>query len=166
MMIGILSGFTAAFFNSAAFLFSFRFLMRHNSPVRLLISAQIVMMIISLPFLIWIFPFQRFFDYKSFIPSLIFWLIVFFAGQGSFFAALRYFEASRLSSLLGLKIIVMTVIFMLMKHHYPSLWQWLAVIITCSAAIMINWTGNCRMVWNGWIFVFITLSMLLPIGYL
>lgn len=157
MVIGILCGFTTALLNSVGYLCSANFLKRYNSPIRLLLFAQLVMMFASVPFFLWLFPFRTLAAPGEFFLSCFAWIIVFVLGQGSFFMALKYCEASRLSSLLGLKIIVLTVIFMLTKHHYPNLGQWSAVFMAGLAALMINWTGSFRMCFKGWFFTFSTL---------
>lgn len=157
MIIGILCGFTTAILNSVGYLCSANFLKKYNSPIRLLLFAQLVMMAASVPVFILLFPFSTLADPKKFIFSLVAWMIVFVLGQGSFFLALKYCEASRLSSLLGLKIIVLTILFMLTKHHYPNMGQWVAVIMAGAAAMLINWTGSFRMNFKGWFFTFSTL---------
>lgn len=157
MAIGILCGFITAILNSVGYLCSANFLKRYNSPIRLLLFAQLVMMAASIPVFICTFPFRGLVQPQNFIFSLICWIIVFVLGQGSFFMALKYCEASRLSSLLGLKIIVLTIIFMLSKHHYPNMGQWTAVFMAGAAAMLINWTGSFRMCFKGWFFTFCTL---------
>ena len=51
MTTGILFILAAAFMNSVGYLASARFIKHYNSPVRLLIVAQVCMMVLSLPFL-------------------------------------------------------------------------------------------------------------------
>ena len=157
MTTGIVCGFTAAFLNSVGYLFSALFLKRCNSPVKLLVFAQSWMLIFSLPFLCFLYPEQGIPHLQRFLTALIFWVIVFCIGQASFFMALRHFEASRLSSLLGLKIIVLTVIYMFVQKTLPSGGQWLAVFMAAAAAMLINWSGGGSWKSKGWIFLFMTL---------
>ena len=157
MTIGIICGFITAILNSVGYLCSANFLKRYRSPIRLLLFAHIVMMLPSIPVFICMFPFTRLADPGSFCLSILAWIVVFVLGQGSFFMALKHCEASRLSSLLGLKIIVLTVIFMLAKHHFPNIGQWTAVFMAGAAAMLINWTGSFRMSFKGWFFTFSTL---------
>jgi hypothetical protein len=157
MITGIFCGLTAAFLNSVGYLFSAFFLKKCNSPVRLLIYAQIWMMILSLPVLFFLYPAGGVARPARLFWTLAAWIVVFFVGQGSFFTALKFFEASRLSSLLGLKIIVLTVIYSAVNRVFPNLWQYVAVLMAAVAAVTINWSGGGSMRTRGWIFVFITL---------
>ena len=157
MTIGIVCGFIAAFLNSVGYLFSALFLKRCNAPVKLLIFAQTWMLIFTLPFLCFLYPEQGIPDPRKFFTALAYWVIVFCTGQASFFMALRHFEASRLSSLLGLKIIVLTVIYMFVQQALPNGGQWLAVFMAAAAAMMINWSSSGSWKSRGWIYVFMTL---------
>ena len=157
MIIGIICGFITAILNSVGYLCSANFLKRYNSPIRLLIFAQLVMMLPSIPVFLFLFPFSHLADPGFFILSLLAWIVVFVLGQGSFFMALKYCEASRLSSLLGLKIIVLTIIFMLTKHEFPKMGQSTSVFMAAGAAFLINWTGSFRMSFKGWFFTLSTL---------
>ncbi len=157
MAIGIIFGFITAILNSVGYLCSANFLKRYNSSVRLLLFAQLVMMLPSIPVFLIFFPFTHLADPGFFVLSILAWIVVFVLGQGSFFMALKHCEASRLSSLLGLKIIVLTIIFMLTKHHFPNIGQWTAVFMAGAAAMLINWTGSFRMSFKGWFFTFSTL---------
>ena len=80
---------------------------RYKEEGRLLTYGMIGMLILSLPFTPFLFPFADLQQPGMFALKVIGWVTVFMLGQLSFFLALRYFEASRLSSLLGLKIIVL-----------------------------------------------------------
>jgi uncharacterized membrane protein len=157
MTTGILCGLTAAMLNSVGYLFSAMYLKRCNAPFKLLFFAQTWMLILSLPFIWLFFPQQEIADPKRLITALVYWVIVFCVGQGSFFLALRHFEASRLSSLLGLKIIVLTVIYMCVHRSIPNCGQWLAVLMAAAAAMMINWSAGGSWKSKGWLFVFATL---------
>ena len=127
MGTGIICILAAAFMNSVGYLASARFMKRYNSPVHLLIVAQVCMMALSIPFLPFVFPFGHVHDMQHYWLVAAGWEAVFIVGQCSFFIAQKYFESSRLSSLLGLKIIVLTVIFITMKSGHVNGGQWLAV---------------------------------------
>ena len=157
MITGILCGLTAAILNSVGYLFSAMYLKRCNAPFKLLFFAQTWMLFLSLPFIWPLFPEQGIADPKRFITALIYWVIVFCTGQGSFFLALRNFEASRLSSLLGLKIIVLTVIYMCVNRSIPNGGQWLGVFMAAAAAMLINYSAGGSWKSRGWLFVFATL---------
>ena len=157
MIFGILAGLTAAFLNSIGYLFSAFFLKKSNSPFKLLVFAQTWMLIFSVPFIWFLLPEKGIADPAKFFTALAYWVIVFCIGQASFFLALRHFEASRLSSLLGLKIIVLTVIYMFVNRSIPNAGQWLAVFMAAAAAMLINYSAGGSWKSRGWIYVFVTL---------
>ena len=150
MFLGILGGLAAALINSADYLFSARFLIYYKSPVRLLIFSSVLMMLISLPAAFFLVPFSTIPCLWKFFAETALASIFFLIGQGSFFAAMRFFEASRLSSLLGLKILVLSAIFML-SGNFLNCWQLLAVCIAAAAAVMFNWAGSKPVPWQGWL---------------
>lgn len=156
MFTGFLSGIAAAFLNAAGYLFSAHFLKKYGSAWDLQVSAQINMLLLSLP-LVWFFYPGPVVNLPEYIFYMTAWVAVFFIGQLSFFMALKYIEASRLSSLLGLKIIVLTVIFMITARLFPNIWKWLAIFIAAAAAVMINWQGNGKINFKGGIFLTCTL---------
>ena len=157
MVFGIFAGLTAALLNSVGYLFSAFYLKKCNSAFRLLVFAQTWMLIFSAPFIWFLLPSGGIADPAKFFTALAYWVVVFCTGQASFFLALRHFEASRLSSLLGLKIIVLTVIYMFVNRSIPNGGQWLAVFMAASAAMLINWSAGNSWKSIGWIYVFTTL---------
>ena len=157
MATGILCILAAAFMNSVGYLASARFMKRYNSSVRLLIVAQGCMMVLALPFLPFVFPWGDVHDMRNYWLVAAAWEVVFIVGQCSFFAAQKYFESSRLSSLLGLKIIVLTVIFICTANGHVNMGQWLAVFMAAVAAMAFNWSGNGRTDARGWLFLLVTL---------
>lgn len=156
MFFGILGGLVAALINSADYLFSARFLIYYKSPVRLLVFSSVLMMLISLPSAFFLVPFSTIPCLWKFLAETALASTFFLIGQGSFFAAMRFFEASRLSSLLGLKILVLSAIFML-SGNFLNLWQLLAVCIAAAAAVMFNWAGSKPVPWQGWALLLSTL---------
>ncbi|MBE6355610.1 MAG: hypothetical protein E7058_00675 [Lentisphaerae bacterium] len=156
MLTGVLSGFLAAFLNAVAFLFSANFLKKYNSSRQLLVAAHLVMLVLCMPAACFLYP-GKVVDLNRYLLYIAAWMAVFFTGQFSFFTALKYIEASRLSSLLGLKLIVLTVIFMISARNFPDGWQWLAIIIAAAAAVMINWRGRGNVDLKGGVFLLFTL---------
>lgn len=156
MFFGIITGFATALINSAGYLFSSRFLLYYKSPVRLLIMASMLMMLISLPFMIWLCPFALIPDLPVYLGETVLSGLLFLLGQGAFFGALRFFEASRLSSLLGLKIIVLSIIFVIFGGVL-NLWQCTAVVLAALSALMFNWSGSQKSSLKGWALLLITL---------
>ena len=82
MAIGIIFGFITAILNSVGYLCSANFLKRYNSPVRLLLFAQLVMMLPSIPVFLIFFPFTHLADPGFFVLSILAWIVVFVLGQG------------------------------------------------------------------------------------
>ena len=142
--------------NSVGYLASARFMKRYNSSVGLLIVAQVCMMALALPFLPFAFPWGEVHDMRTYWLLAAAWEVVFIVGQCSFFAAQKYFESSRLSSLLGLKIIVLTVIFICTGNGHVNMGQWLAVLMAAETPLRSSEPGmgagiqhrahHCRMV--------------------
>ncbi|MBE6374944.1 MAG: hypothetical protein E7050_00625 [Lentisphaerae bacterium] len=156
MLIGIITGFTAALVNTAGYLFNARFLLYYKSPVRLLILTSLVMMAISLPFMLIFFPFSALPSLWYYFAETILACVLFLIGQGAFFGALKFFEASRLSSLLGLKIVVLSTIFILCGGSL-NLVQIIAVLMAASAALIFNWSGAGKTSVKGWLLLSVTL---------
>lgn len=157
MLIGILCGLGAALCNSFGYLFSAKFLKYCNNPFRFLVYAHVWMMLIAAPFIWFFLPEGGIAELRDFLTALCYFMVVFFVGQGAFFIALRYFEASKLSSLLGMKIIVLTLIYALFKDTVPNMMQLLAILLSAFSAVMINWSGKGKLLNAGWGFVFVIL---------
>ena len=157
--MGIFCGFLAAFFNSIGYLLNARFMKRYSEEGRLLTYGMVGMLILSLPFTPFLFPFASLQQPGMFALKVVAWVAAFMLGQLCFFLALRYFEASRLSSLLGLKIIVLALIFTTFNHGSLIPRQWLAILISAISAMMFNWSGAGRQRPLGWLFVLCTLVM-------
>ena len=156
MAWAVLCGFGAAIINSIGYLFNARFLQLFKSPMRLLVVAAFLMMLISFPLLLIFFPFGVLPCWWKFILQAVAASVLFLAGQFCFFAALRYFEASRISSLLGLKIIVLSLLFLL-NGGMLNWMQITAVFIAAAAGVIFNWAGNQLVSWRGWVLILMTL---------
>ena len=159
MLIGALWGLLAALFNSVGYLFGANYLHHYRSPLRLLVVAHFVMILLGIPCLLLCFPFASLAAPGRYLTFLGLWVVAFAIGQSSFFISLRFFEASRVSSLLGLKIIVLTVIFSLTERSAPGPGKMLAVLMATAAAMIVNRNGKGpqRSDWRGMLFVMLTL---------
>lgn len=158
MIWGIVFGLLAALMNSVGYLFGARFLSVYHSPLRLLVMSHFGMMLLAIPAVLCCFPFGTLNAPADFWTSVGTWLAVFLTAQACFFISLRFFEASKLSSLLGMKIIVLALIFISAPGTLLNLQQWCAVFLAAAAGVMINWSGNSdRRQTVGWIFVVGTL---------
>ena len=157
MVLGILTGLLAASFQAAAYIFSRQFMVRfHKSSPYLLAISHIIMGVISMAALafLWLNDMP---DFRAFGWPLVGATLFYFAGQAFLLLAIQKTEASRVSPLLGLKILILALIsFFIMQHPLTGL-QWLAVAISVFAAIMLNWTGGRIPPWS---LVFVLLACL------
>ncbi len=156
--MGIFCGLTAAGLNAVGYLFNTRFLHHYHSPLRLLIVSNFIMLVISLPLLLILYPAGELTEWRTILGSLGLGILCYTFGQTSFFLTLREIESSRIASLLGLKIVILTLIFLLVKNQDPNAGQWTAVLMASVAAFLINWTGtNWGISWKGCLFMLCTL---------
>ena len=144
MITGILAGFAAALLQAASYLCSRGFMHRHSSALLLLIYSQLVMGVIGLVNLPFLSVGRLLEEPSAFCWLLVGWLLAISAGQITFFQALREIEASRLSSLLGLKIVVLAAILVLFLDGSLNGGQVLAIILSTVAAMAMNWSGSAR----------------------
>ena len=111
MLFGIAAGLVSALLQSVSYLCSAGFMLKYRSPLRLVIFSQLVMGAFCLPFVPFVFPRGLQDRLPEFAMWVCVWLVVFSIGQVAFFSALRSIESSRISSLLGLKIVVLAFLY-------------------------------------------------------
>lgn len=139
---GIISGLLTALLQSLSYVCSAAFIRQYRSPLRLVIFSQLAMGAFCLPFSFWVFPPELLDNLGRYLSTLLVWVIVFSLGQISFFAALRSIEPSRLSSLLGLKIILLSLFSVVILNHGLGTGKWMAVLLATLAAVGMNWSGG------------------------
>lgn len=148
MPLGILFGFLAALFQSVSYLCSRLFIRRHkNDTMTLLAVSHIIIGIVSLPLAVFLKPavMPAFAIYRNaLLGTAIFYLL----GQVFLFAALVKTEASRVSPLLGLKIIILASISVLFLHQSLTPTQWAAVALSTVAAVLLSNTGQRLTLWS------------------
>ena len=142
MIHGIVFGLTAALLMSLSYIFSKRFMLIHGSPFLLTLYAVLAQGVAGLILLAFVYPrFNWIFDQRTVLIATgavagnIF-------GNFSFFRTLKVVEASRLSSLLGLKIATLALICMLILQQPVNWLQWVAVLMATVAAVGMNFTGG------------------------
>ncbi len=142
MVHGIIFGLTAALLMSLSYIFSKRFMLIHGSPFLLTLYAVLVQGFAGLFLLAFVFfRFNWSFDLRAgviaagAVTGSIF-------GNFCFFRTLKEVEASRLSSLLGLKIATLALICMLILQQQVNWLQWVAVLMATVAAVGMNFTGG------------------------
>ena len=141
MFTGIAAGVFSALFMSISYVFSRAFIRKYKDPVRLSVFSQLVMTCGGLAALFTSLFFVKIpFDNGKFYLYLFGEAATFITGQTSFFILLKKVEATRASSLLGLKLIPLAVIASLLGQDL-SVWQWLAIVLCSLAAAGMNLTG-------------------------
>lgn len=141
MITGILYGLAAAFLQSCSYVFSRNFVVRHADPIHLMIYSQVVMGGFAALLLPLTAP-PGLFGHADYVLPVVLCAAGYLAGQGSFFMTLRELEASRASSLLGVKLVVLALINLAVFGVAISALQWLAVILCMVAAVMMNFSGG------------------------
>ncbi len=140
--LGVAAGLGTAVFQAGSYLASRRFVAKDGQSVLHLMSmAHIVMAVISLcllPFF-WREPEA---GWGAVILPLVSTAGFYFLAQWFFFYALRYSAASRISPLLGLKILFVPVLSLLIRNENILLLQWCAVILALVAGFMLNRIGE------------------------
>ncbi len=141
MITGIILGLGAALLQSFSYLMSRHFIQRHGSPLHLLIASHIIMGVMAIVLLPFAYK-DIVLSPRSYMSPLIQCSGFFLLGQAAFFMALRKIESSRLSPLLGIKIIIIAIISWSFYHNSFSTIQWIAIIICFLGAMMTNWSGG------------------------
>ena len=158
MWFGVICGFCAALCNTVGYFFSARFLRESPSPLRLLISAQVLMMVFAAPFIAFLYPEGGIGNSGRFAWILAAWIGFFWLGQFGFFTTQKHLEASRLASLLGLKIIILAFIFIAVEGQLPGSGQWVAIVLATAAAVMMNWSRAGHITAVGALILLLTLA--------
>lgn len=156
MFFGILAGFFSAFLQSTSYVFSRRFVLKHHDPGLLVVCSQAVMCLFGLITLAATLPFVQIPVTGEFFTLLAVFVAASNIGYFCFFRALREIEASRLSSLLGLKIVVLAIVSVTLLHQPLHGLQYLAVLLSAVAAVGMNFTGG-PLTRRGCLFLLLTL---------
>ncbi len=142
MTYGIFCGLSAALLMSISYIFSKRFILRNGSPFLLTLYAQSLQGIFGIILLCCIW---KNFSLPHTPHSVMLVLgagVCHIFGNFCFFRTLKELEASRLSSLLGLKIAMLGLICMIFFGKEIRLLQWGAVLLATIAAVGMNFTGG------------------------
>ncbi|MBO5959366.1 MAG: DMT family transporter [Lentisphaeria bacterium] len=142
MAHGIIFGLTAALLMSLSYIFSKRFMLIHGSPFLLTLYAMMVQGIAGLILLAFVW---WHFTWSLDLPAVLIALGAVAGGifgNFCFFRTLKEVEASRISSLLGLKIATLALICMIILRQSVNGLQWVAVLMATVAAVGMNFTGG------------------------
>ena len=139
---GIGLGLGAAFFQSLSYVCIRLFNKRHhNNIITLLAISHIVMGIVSIPLAAWLWP-------DAMPPLSVYGLSLlgaagfYLLGQFFLFAAIIHSEPSRVSPLLGLKVLMLSSIGVLFLQQRFGVLQWLAVSFSTMAVFLLSWSGK------------------------
>lgn len=157
LAVGILAGVATALLQAISYVCSASFMQKYRSSLRLVIFSQLVMGAFSLLFLPFFFPTGLEGRLWEFFGWIVVWVTVFMVGQVAFFSTLRSIEASRMSSLLGLKIIVLAFLYVAVMRESLAAGQWLAVVLSAAAAVGMNWSGGNHFTLKGLFWLLVTL---------
>ena len=144
MFFGVSIGLASAVMQSAAYIFSRRFVNEFHSSLKLVIYSQFVMGILGLAVFAATFPFTVFprgAELVRFSAAMAVFVAAYHVAFFCFFKALNEIEASRLSSLLGLKVVVIALITYPFLHSELNTLHLLAVALTAVSAVGMNLSG-------------------------
>lgn len=142
MILGIIAAFLATLFQSTSYIFSRSYLVKHSSGgvFGLLIISQCIIGLISMCIMPFCIP-DSMAVVSDILPYIIVAFVSYFWGQFCFFKTLKHSEASKISSLLGLKIICIALISSLLGVRFGLL-QWCAIALAGSAVLIFAFTGG------------------------
>jgi uncharacterized membrane protein len=142
IVVGIILGLAAATCNSVAYLFSRAFLQKHHqSHFHLLAVSHLILGVVSVGLAAFLWP-ENMPSIRAFGPSLLGTALFYLAAQVCFFLALKRTEASRLSPMLGAKIIILAIISVLFLDDSFNGLQWTAIAFSFIAAVLLTGAGS------------------------
>jgi uncharacterized membrane protein len=144
MLFGVSIGLASAVMQSAAYIFSRRFVNEFHSSVRLVIYSQLLMGIFGFVTFAATFPFVEFprgSELVKFSAAVAVFTAAYHVAFYCFFKALNEIEASRLSSLLGLKVAVIALLTWPFAEKTPGVWHYVAILLTVVSAVGMNFSG-------------------------
>lgn len=142
VLVGVMLGLGAAIAQSLSYIFSRLYVIRRDQAiVRLLILGHLIMGALSLlamPLL----PLASLPPVRQYALPLVGACVFYLLGQVGMFMMLRQAEASRASPLLGLKVLILAMIYLIFRHQPLSGGQWLAVALSVLAAFLLRTSGR------------------------
>ncbi len=145
--LGVLSGLAAAFFSSLSYLISRHYGLQQDprqtgsAALRLLVCSHVLMGSVCLPLAWALWP------KEMEVPVLALWPLMssmtfYLLGQACLFMALKQVNASLVSPLLGLKVLLLASIVSLFMEHSLDAQQWFAVCLSAVAAMTLRSSGS------------------------
>lgn len=142
VILGIITGFSAAVSQSLSYLFSKRFISNSGNAYQLLAVSHIIMGIFAALLLGILLLFKPMPPLMSFGKALVLCNAFYLFAQCAFFLALKSSDASRLAPLLGLKILFLAGIGIVFLNNSFSGLQWCGILLCLGGAVMSNWSGG------------------------
>ncbi len=141
-LVGVLFGLGAATAQAVSYIFS-RLFVAHQKRgvVRLLVLGHILMGAVSLA-LAPIFWCEQTPNLKTILWPLASTVGFYLLGQVGLFLTLRVTDASRVSPMLAMKVVILAVISSMILHEDVTWLQWAAVVLSAAAAFMLNASGG------------------------
>lgn len=144
MFFGVSIGLVSAVMQSASYIFSRRFITTFRSSLKLVIYSQLLMGIMGAAVFAATCPFTTFpygAERWKFAAAVAVFVAAYHVAFFCFFKALGEIEASRLSSLLGLKVAVIALLTYPILHAHLNGWHLAAVALTAVSAVGMNFSG-------------------------
>lgn len=142
MVSGVLFGLGAALFQSVSYIMSRIFIWKHNRDViKLLATSHAIIGVFSCILLPFFWP-EEMPAFSEYGLSLFSCFLFYMLGQAALFMALGRSDASRISPLLGLKVLILALISVLFLSESFSRWQWLSVLLSLAAAFVLASRGG------------------------
>ena len=138
MFMGIFAAALTALLQSFSYISSAAFNKRYDSSFKLMIYSQFAMGVVSVPISLIFFPAGLLETPVASTLWMILWILITCAGQYFFFATQKEIESSRLSSLLGLKIVVLAVITMAFSRQMIPFLRIIAILLATVGAVCMN----------------------------
>lgn len=142
MIQGIVLGLGAATLQALSYICSRLFTHKfHATSVSLLVISHLIMGVFALTLFVFYIP-ESWPSFSAYALPLFLCAFTYFAGQACLFRALQQAHASRVSPLLGLKILILAVISRVVFSETFTSGQWLAVGVSVVAALMLRQSGE------------------------
>lgn len=142
LITGIILGLCAAVMQSLSYLPSRWYVLRRpKSLAQLLAIAHVMQGAVSIPLLCYFWPADMP-DISVYWKPILAESIFYFLGQAGLFTALRYTDASRVSPLLGVKVVILAILSSLVMGQMLTPVQWFAAVLAVFAAFILNHSGG------------------------
>jgi len=142
VVLGVIYGFVAALGQSISYFCTRLFVIRRaQGVIRLLVLGHLLMGAASALLLPLVWP-ERMPPAGGFFWPLMGTAWFYLLGQAGFFFALRHIDASRVSPMLGLKIVILAAITVLILGRTLSPLKWAGVVLSVAAAFVLNYSGR------------------------